>query len=226
MEVGDADWRERVRAGAAALSVSLSPEALERMARHGRMLLQWNRKVNLTRIVDPDEVAVKHFVDALAPVPFLPPEARIVDIGAGGGFPGIPLAAVRSGLRVTLVDSVRKKASFMDHVIRILELANAEARHVRAESLAEEAAGVFDLAICRALADLPEILRLAAPLLRPGGEILALKGRISPEETEFLSTREAEGFRVSVHRYALPFLGDPRALVSVKLPGDAAPANA
>lgn len=218
MNVGDAQWAERVRTGAAELGVALSGDALERMARHAEMLLRWNRKVNLTRIVDPDEVAVKHFVDALAPVPLLPAEARAVDIGAGGGFPGIPLAVVRPSLRVTLVDSVRKKASFMAHVVRTLELANAEARHVRAEILAEEAGAAFDVVICRALADFPEILRLARPLLRPGGTIFALKARVSSEETEFLSMREAEGFRVSIRRYALPILGDPRALIALEAP--------
>jgi 16S rRNA (guanine527-N7)-methyltransferase len=217
--VGDPDWRERVRAGAAALEVEAPPEALERMARHAQLLLEWNRKINLTRITDPEEMAIKHFADALAPAPLIPPDARVVDIGAGGGFPGIPLAAVMPGIRITLVDAVRKKVSFMQHVIRALGLGNADARHLRAEELAAEGAAGFTVAICRALSDLPEIVRLARPLVRPGGLILALKARMSQEESEILPALEAEGFSAGVRRYALPFLGDPRTLISLRLPG-------
>lgn len=211
----DPAWRERVRSAAAALGVALSPDAADRMGLHGDLLIQWNRKVNLTRITDPAEVAVKHFADALSPAPFLPPEARMLDIGAGGGFPGIPLSVVMPGLRVTLIDAVRKKASFMQHVIRTLGLANADARHVRAEALA---GADFDLAVCRALADLPEILRLARPLVRPGGRIIALKARLGQEESALLGALETEGISVGVRTYALPFLGDPRTLITLALP--------
>jgi 16S rRNA (guanine527-N7)-methyltransferase len=215
--LGDPAWRERVRAGAAALEVEAPAEALERMARHAELLLEWNRKINLTRITDPDQMAIKHFADSLAPAPLIPPGARVVDIGAGGGFPGIPLAAVLPTIRITLIDAVRKKVSFIQHVIRILGLGNADARHLRAEELAVERPG-FSLAICRALSDLPEILRLARPLVRRGGRILALKARMSTEESEYLAALEARGISVSVRRYALPFLGDERTLISLGLP--------
>lgn len=211
----DPDWEARVRSAAAALGVTLSVEAADQMGLHGDLLLEWNRKVNLTRITDPAEVAVKHFADALAPAPFLPTEARMLDIGAGGGFPGLPLAVVMPGLRVTLIDAGRKKVSFMQHVIRTLGLPNAAARHVRAEALAGED---FDLVVCRALADLPEILRLARPLVRPGGRIIALKARLAQEESALLGTLEGEGVLVTVRKYALPFLGDPRTLITLTLP--------
>lgn len=218
MIAGDPDWRERVRAGAAALEVAAPAEALDRMARHAQLMLEWNRKVNLTRITDPEEMAIKHFADALAPAPLIPPDARVVDIGAGGGFPGLPLASVLPAIRITLIDAVRKKVSFMQHVIRALGLGNAEARHLRAEELAAEGGAGFTVAICRALSDLPEIVRLARPLVRSGGLILALKARMSQEESEILPALEAEGVSVGVRRYALPFLGDARTLISLRLP--------
>ncbi len=210
MALGSTAWIGHLRAGAAALGVEVGPEAAARMARHAEAMIQWNRRVNLTAITDPAEVAVKHFVDSAAAVLRVDSGDRVLDIGSGAGFPGLVIKLLVPDSTVTLVDAVRKKASFLAHVIGLLGLSGIQARHVRAEDLAAEA-DRWDRVVCRAVADLPEIIRLARPLLAPGGRIIALKGRLS--DAELAGAREIADGPVETVPYRLPGLGDRRTLV-------------
>jgi 16S rRNA (guanine527-N7)-methyltransferase len=222
MEIGSTSWCDRVDGGAKQLGVALTPGMIDRLAGHASALLQWNRRFNLTAITDPEEVAVKHVIDALAPVPLIPVGAKLIDIGAGGGFPGIPLKIALPAIDVTLIDASRKKVSFMQHAIRQVALSGIRARHVRAEAMAGEpgAVGAFDVVICRALSDLGRFFELAAPLAAPDGMILALKGAVGPEEMARAETAAhglSKAFRrplaVTVETYALPIYGARRTLV-------------
>ncbi|MEB3197753.1 MAG: 16S rRNA (guanine(527)-N(7))-methyltransferase RsmG [Candidatus Sericytochromatia bacterium] len=174
---------------AAAYELNLNEAELSQFSLFHRLLIAANERVNLTRIVEADEAAVKHYLDSLLFLKGLPPEGRegaqrVVDIGAGAGLPGIPLAIVRPDWHITLVDAVRKKVDFMNTAIAELGLSNAVALHGRSETLA---AGPphrdsYDLALARAVAGLPELLELTLPFLRSGGRLVVSKGSKGPEE--------------------------------------------
>ncbi len=243
LSLGSAAWQALVVDGARSLGIRVTPDQAAACAVHAAELIRWNRKVNLTRILAPREVAVKHFVDALAVLPFVPPGARVLDIGAGGGFPGIPLKVCRPAIDITLIDAVHKKVVFMNHVIRCLGVSGATARHVRAEALAAPGAGEpgYDVIVCRALTELAAFHRMARPLLNPGGRMIAMKGRLDPAERDAVTggrhtertARPADAAELpprsaTVIRYRLPLLDAERTLVAIAgdFPGPFEPADA
>lgn len=217
---GSQQWRQLIATGAAELGTPVTTAQMEVLARHAAELVKWNKKINLTRISDPADMALKHYVDSLACIPYIPAGADVLDIGSGGGFPGIPLAVVAQPRSVLMIDSVAKKIGFLQHVIRLLGLTNAQARHTRAQELQAQAAyrGFFDRVVCRALSDIAQIHELAFPLLKPGGMVVALKGR--PDRV----AQESRRLKDTAHRvpgpadmrittYRLPVLNVERSLV-------------
>jgi 16S rRNA (guanine527-N7)-methyltransferase len=173
------EFLERLRLGAASLGVQVPLEAEERLFWLASELLRWNAKVNLTAIVDPIEVLDKHILDSLGVAPSLAPEAhRLLDVGTGAGFPGLPLALVRPELEVWLVDAVAKKVGFVKHAIAGLGLApRVRALQATLRGLPEaEGLPGMDAAVSRALREVPAWAALAARYLRPGGQLLALAG--------------------------------------------------
>lgn len=150
-----------------------------------QLLLKWNKTYNLTAITDPAEIKIKHFEDSLAPIPFLPCHAeasakagRLLDIGTGAGFPGIPLKIARPDLHIVLLDAQRKKIAFCQAVIRELGLTEIEAYQGRAEDLKRvEKWGKFDVVISRATFSLQDFLKMALPFSKPSGLAIAMKSR-------------------------------------------------
>lgn len=230
MEIGSPSWQKIIREGADEMGVALTDTQHEQLARHAMELLRWNRKTNLTAITDPTEVAVKHVLDSLAPLPIIPPGARLLDIGSGGGFPGLVLKIASPHLSITLVDSVRKKVSFLNHVIRTLGLKDIQACHSRVEALAEISpySHGFDVIVCRALCALEAFVSMALPLLAPAGTLIALKGREEETKSEMAGIlancaqtsgnkmRGGDGnaqFRATSYR--LPHLNIERTLVTL-----------
>jgi len=222
VDIDSRQWRQTVIEGALALGLRVSPGQARMMGRHAMELLQWNRAANLTAITDPLEVAVKHYVDALAAAPQIPSGARMLDAGSGGGFPGIPLKIARPDLTVTLVDSVRKKVSFLKHTIRTLELKGIDAVHGRLEDLGNRSPyhGNYDLVVCRAFSSLDDFVRLTLPFLSPGGSLLALKGREpgidqknADESKDGIVSIHGKYLAIRIQRYRLPFLNAERSLV-------------
>ncbi len=216
-------WQELLVRCAGQLGVAVSASQAAQMAWYATELLAWNRRINLTAITDPEEVALKHFVDALVPAPMLPVGARVLDMGCGAGFPGLPLKIARPDLHLTLVDAVRKKISFVSHLIRGLNLAQAVACHARLEDLIRQRPRpVFDVVVCRALGPFPAWLEAAGQLLSEAGFILAWKG--PGGDRELAALRGADDtpghvrlgrlrLAVSVTGYHLPVSGDSRCLV-------------
>ncbi|MEW6079820.1 MAG: 16S rRNA (guanine(527)-N(7))-methyltransferase RsmG [Thermodesulfobacteriota bacterium] len=226
MNVPDWDeWQAFILEQAAVMGLPVTAAQTRRFALHAGELLRWNAKINLTAITDPIEMAVKHFLDSLAPSTYIPHATALLDIGTGGGFPGIPLAAFIPSLAVSLLDATLKKVTFVRQVIRQLDLTNATVFHGRAETLSNEPAfrQAFDTVICRAFDSLPAFVSLSHGLVRPGGRLIAMKGKHAGSEIAGLndlalsmdgkSVKAADLFSIDIHEYALPVLGDRRALI-------------
>jgi 16S rRNA (guanine527-N7)-methyltransferase len=224
--VGSVDWLHGLRRDAGLLGITVTPPQAEALAVHAGELLHWNRRVNLTAITDPGQLAIKHCVDALVAAAHLPRRASVLDIGSGGGFPGIPLKILRPDTDLLLIDAQRKKVHFLEHVIRRLGLKAIAARHVRAEALVREPDARFDVVVSRALTALPALAKLAWPLLRPDGRLMAWSGpggqAASAALQAVIGTPPATGtqapMQVRVYPYALPRAMGRRCLVVVRRP--------
>ncbi|NTW99111.1 MAG: 16S rRNA (guanine(527)-N(7))-methyltransferase RsmG, partial [Geobacteraceae bacterium] len=175
--------------GAEQLGIGLTPGQIAQFETFAVELCKWNRKLNLTSITNPEEIAVKHFVDSLSVAAYREIRGEILDIGSGGGFPCLPLKIVFPEVVVVSVDAVAKKIRFQNHVARLIGLKQFAALHCRAESLGLEYGGRFDSIISRAFSGIPEFVRLALPLLADGGSIIAMKGREG--EREALAAEES-----------------------------------
>jgi 16S rRNA (guanine527-N7)-methyltransferase len=179
--------------------------------------MAWNRFMNLTAITDPVEIAVKQFLDTLPLSPLLPQRLSVLDIGSGGGFPGIPLKILRPDLHVLQIDASRKKVSFQKHIIRTLRLKDIEARHIRAEDLTRELppdSSRYDAIVSKAVSKLDTFLNQARPLLQRPGIMIAMKGTSVESEVEAARSRiEVEGLTVTVKKYRLPYLDMQRCLI-------------
>ncbi len=173
-------WRDDLLvAGANRLGLKLEPAQVAAFGQYLAEILRWSRRINLTGLDGPEAIVREGFLDSLGCLALLPAEAyHVLDIGPGAGFPSLPLKIVRSRLVVTLVESSRKKASFLRHVIRCLRLEGMRVVQERAEQLAEVPveAGAYDVTFARAVAPPEEQVRLAFPFLRPGGLFLAQVG--------------------------------------------------
>ena len=228
MEIGSIKWKKILYDGAQDLDIDLHENQVEKFTTHALELAKWNRKMNLTAITDPVEVAVKHFLDSMAPESMIPSHGSLLDIGSGGGFPGIPLKILKPSLSVTLIDASRKKISFLKHVIRILELEKIQAFHVRSEELSQKSdfSAAFDVIISRALSSTPEFVLTALPLLSEDGTIIAMKGKRSRSRIESVRSSIhgkmgvkdalATTFELSLKKYTLPYLKLERSIVNIK----------
>ncbi len=209
--------KELLKKGAAELGIGVSDAQLESLNLFAEELKKWNRKINLTAITDDEGIAVKHLVDSLSLLKAVRGPGRLLDIGSGGGFPGIPVKIVQPDLDIVSVDAVVKKVSFQKQAVRLLNLTGFNAMHVRAETLAEQYHDYFDWVVSRAFSDIPSFVAMAMPVLKQQGRIVAMKGKNAAEEIAAAEGELAKlGARVeSVQDFALPGSGDARSLVII-----------
>lgn len=206
------DEREVLKKGAEGLGVSFTPAHAAAFSLYLSELLKWNAKVNLTAITGPEEVAVKHFLDSISLLRLLPESPFLMaDVGAGAGFPGLPLKIVRPDLDLTLIEPARKKAAFLKNMARILGLAGVSVVEEKVEDAAVELAGRFDVVLSRAFREPRLLLPLAAPLLKEGGSVVLSVGpETGPAPPEgWLVAREEE--------IVLPFSDFRRTLIKYKV---------
>jgi len=178
---------ELLEAGAEEWGLILTPDQVEAFELYYQQLVAWNERVNLTAITDYEEVQIRHFLDSLSCLQVLTdlsPEVRCIDIGAGAGFPGLPLKIIRPKLLLTLLESTGKKVRFLEHMVRKLGLQGVELIKGRAEDLGRrpDRRESYDVALARAVAQLPVLLEYALPLLKLGGVFVAQKGMEIEEE--------------------------------------------
>jgi len=173
---------DTLRSGAAAMGVTLSDAQAERLLAYGTLMLKWNKVYNLTALRDPASVLTHHLLDSLAAVAPLQREwagkGKLLDVGSGGGLPGVVIAIMRPNLEVSCLDAVAKKAAFVQQVAAELELPNLRGLHARVESLA----GSYEVISSRAFASLPDFFNGSMNLLAPGGVWLAMKGKLPTDE--------------------------------------------
>ncbi len=167
--------RELLENGLPQFVHNLPEDAVDKLLSFSALLLEKNRHMNLTAVETPEEVATRHFLDCASLTDYVGAGDRIIDVGTGAGFPGLPLAVLCPSADFILLDSQRKRVDFLNAAIDKLGLTNCTAVHSRAEDYAREHREVFDLAVSRAVAELRVLCELSMPLVRKGGEFLAMK---------------------------------------------------
>ena len=176
------EFSEKIIEKARKNEILLSKEQTELFYKYMNVLVEWNEKMNLTAITEPEEVIEKHFIDCLTIMPYIKEESRIIDIGTGAGFPGIPIKIGDSSLDITLLDSLNKRITFLEEVISQLQLKGIKAVHGRAEEFIKENRESYDLAVSRAVAELPTLLEYLLPYVKVGGKCICMKGPKAIEE--------------------------------------------
>jgi len=186
---GDRQRMEPLVAGAQELGITLTNHHLDSFDICYRKLVDWNQCFNLTAITDREGVLVRHFLDSLSCLKVLPGAelaagARVIDVGAGAGFPGLPLKLVCPEMRLTLLEATGKKVTFLEHMVHALGLTGVEMVHGRAEELGRDPAHreQYDWALARAVAKMPTLAEYLLPLVRVGGAMLAQKGEDAAAE--------------------------------------------
>ncbi len=190
-------------------------------ALYEKELLEWNERFNLTAIRKPEEIRSKHFLDSLTCLQGFkePWPTRLIDIGTGAGFPGIPLKIAFPHLRLTLVESVGKKADFCRHMVEMLQLDRVDVIQSRAEDLGQavDHREVYDMAVARAVAALPVLAEYLLPLVKVGGRVIAQKGESAPAEVHAAehALRVLGGRVHQITPVELPGVADERFLVII-----------
>ena len=155
----------------------LNNEQIEAFDEYAKMIIEWNKMINLTSITDMDEIELKHFIDSLTISKYIKDGENVVDVGTGAGFPGIPLKIYNNTLNVTLVDSLNKRIKFLENVIEKLKLSNVVAVHARAEEVgrSNKYRESFDVATSRAVANLSVLVEYLLPLVKVSGKCICMK---------------------------------------------------
>ncbi|MBF0414018.1 MAG: 16S rRNA (guanine(527)-N(7))-methyltransferase RsmG [Desulfamplus sp.] len=233
-------WQQTVEEGSAAFGVKLSQMQLELFTFHAQELIKWNSRFNITAIVEPFDVALKHFIDSIAAAPLILDGSKVIDLGSGGGFPGMPLKIVKPSLEVVMADSSEKKVNFLKYLISQMRLIedkfisqksstkvaaigfcakekSVKAIHCRAEELCKspDYAHQFDYVISRAFTSLSKFTDMALPFLKNNGVILAMKGELKEDELNLIINRK--DITTEISEYVLPFEPHKRCVVKIKL---------
>ncbi len=220
-----ADDLAALAAGSNAFGVTLDAEQLAAFGRYRELLLEWNERLNLTAITDPQAVVTRHFLDSLSvalavPAALREGTVRAIDVGSGAGFPGLALAIAFPEWRITVLEATSKKVKFLEHVASVLRLRNARPLAGRAEVLAhdKEERGRYDIVMARALAPLPTLLEYCQPFARAGGLTIAQKkGEIAAELAQGRAAAALLGGHVEEPvPVSAPGLDDGRILVVVR----------
>lgn len=168
------------------MGVRFSVEQMDKFYKYMNLLIEWNEKMNLTAIIEPNEIILKHFIDSITILKDIKDGSTVVDVGTGAGFPGIPLSIMNPTLKITLVDSLNKRLIFLQEVINELDLKNVELVHARAEEFGrnKKYREKFDVATSRAVANLATLSEYLLPLVKINGKAISMKAGNASQEIE------------------------------------------
>lgn len=202
------------------IQLNVNDEVLNKFLVYMTNLLEWNEKINLTAITDEDDIILKHFIDSLTILEYIPEKSNVIDVGTGAGFPGIPLKIVREDINMTLMDSLNKRITFLNEIINKLGLKKINAIHSRAEELAKipEHREKYDIAVSRAVANLSTLSEYMIPFVKVGGKCICMKGSNIEEElkTAKNAIKELGGEIEKVINFKLPDSDNERNIIIIK----------
>jgi 16S rRNA (guanine527-N7)-methyltransferase len=211
-----------LQAGAAQFHCALNEQQLCAFERYAAELVAWNEQINLTRIVEPEEMAVKHFLDSLSVLAAWPAgldSPALVDVGSGAGFPGVPLKIALPTMNLTLLEATGKKAKFLAHLVKVLELRQTQVVATRAELAGRQPRhrACYDIAVARAVAPMAVLAEYTLPLVKVRGRVIAQKGQSPVEETKAaqFAIRTLGGKLTAILPVEVPGLAAARHLVVI-----------
>lgn len=201
------------------LGIELTSQQLEKLNQFYELLISWNKKMNLTRIIEKEDVYLKHFYDSLtlSKVIDLNQDLTICDVGSGAGFPGIVLKICFPNLKITLLDSLQKRVNYLNEIIKELDLKNIEAIHTRAEEYAKQNREKFDIVTARAVANLKILSELCIPMVKVNGLFIAMKANIEEEienSTEILNKLDSKIEKIET--FYLPIENSIRNIILIE----------
>jgi len=211
--------------GAQKMGINLYKEQIKKFSRFLELLAQWNQKINLTSLKTPREIIIKHFLDSISCVKVINKYSdtegiNIIDVGAGAGFPGMPIKIICPSIRLSLLEARKKKALFLEKIIGEMNFQQVEILNGRAETFgkSEDHRERYDIAISRAVAHLNVLSEYCLPLVRVGGLFVAQKGRSYKEETEksLKTVQVLGGELIGVENVLIPFINQERYLLVIK----------
>ena len=197
------------------LGITPTEEQLQKLEKFYQLLIEWNQKINLTRIIEKEDVYLKHFYDSLTIVKEVDFSKvnTLCDVGTGAGFPGIVLKIFYPNLKITLIDSLLKRVNYLNEIIKELELKDIEAIHTRAEDYHE----TFDVVTARAVANIEKLLKYTMHLVNKDGKLIAMKGNIEEELTEEVKKKINKKYKIEkINKFLLPIENSNRSLIVIK----------
>lgn len=197
------------------ININITEEQLSKLDKFHKLLLEWNEKINLTRITEEKEVYLKHFYDSLTlnKAVDLKKVDTLCDVGTGAGFPGIVLKIVFPNLKITLIDSLQKRVNYLNEIIKELDLKEIEAIHVRGE----EHKGKYQIVTSRAVANIEKLVNYTMHLVEKNGLFIAMKGNIEEELTKEVENKLSKKYKIiKIDKFNLPIENSARSLVIIK----------
>ena len=197
------------------LGIMPTKEQLQQLEKFYQLLIEWNQKINLTRITEKEDVYLKHFYDSLTIVKEidLSKVDTLCDVGTGAGFPGIVLKIFYPNLKITLIDSLLKRVNYLNKIIKELELKDIKAIHTRGEEYHE----TFDVVTARAVANIEKLLKYTMHLVNKNGKLIAMKGNIDEELTEEVKKRISKKYKIiKINKFLLPKENSNRSLIVIE----------
>lgn len=216
----DKELRELLEKGTLHYGRTITIQQIEQFEKYMELLKDWNTKINLTAIEDDRDIVIKHFIDSLSILPYVnDEEKKLIDIGTGAGFPGIPLKIANKNIKVTLLDSLEKRVKFLNEVIKSINISKITAIHGRAEDMGINSSyrEKYDIAVARAVANLPVLLEYCLPFVKINGIFIAMKGSNTEEFENCSKALDILGGKIEkIEKMELPFTNMERNVIVVR----------